>query len=79
MTYQDQFFRQYFPPTISLREDVFFSAWVFTFSGQLKKLQEELVIENEDGSFADFQAMPYLDFCILTYQERPDLIEINQN
>jgi len=66
-------------PTIYLREDVHFNIWILNFSGQLRKLHEELVVENEDGSRDGFQGMPFEDFCLLTYTDRPDLISYDQN
>lgn len=74
MNQADYFFGYFFEPTITLPEDVFFSLWAYNFSKELKRLHEELVIENEDGSFDDFQKMNYMDFAILTYQERHDLV-----
>jgi len=66
-------------PTIYLREDVHFNIWVLNFRGQLRKLHEELVVENEDGSQEGFQGMTFEDFCLLTYTDHPDLIDELQN
>lgn len=79
MNQADYFFGYFFEPTIRLREDIFFTAWANTFQAQLKKLHEELVVENEDGSFDDFHKMSLLDFSLLTFQERPDLIQQDHN
>jgi hypothetical protein len=79
MNQPDYFFGYFFEPTITLKEDVFFAAWAFCCHAQLKKLHEELVIENEDGSFDSFQKMNFLDFSLLTFQERPDLVDVSSN
>jgi len=73
-----QFFHNYFP-IMQLNDADFFSIWCLNFSGQLKKLHEELVVEDENGEMANFQGMNFEDFCILTYQQRPDLISYTQN
>ena len=66
-------------PTIRLKEHEFYAIWAFNFKSQLRKLHEELVVENEDGSFDDFHGMGFEDFCLLTYTDRPDLIDDLQN
>ena len=79
MSQQEAFFGYYFKPTITLKETDFFGIWCFTFSGQLRRLHEELVVEDENGVMTNFHGMDYTDFCILTYRERPDLIDYLQN
>ena len=73
-----QLFHNYFP-LMQLKEADFFGIWCFNFSGQLRKLHWELVVEDENGVMSNFQGMDYTDFCILTYRERPDLISYDQN
>jgi len=61
----------------------FFPLWMQNFEGQLKKLHQELVVsENEVLGIPvdrDFKEMDFIDFCLLVYQTRPDLIWISQN
>ena len=61
----------------------FFPLWMQNFEGQLKKLHQELVVsENEVLGIPvdrDFKEMDFIDFCLLVYQERPDLISYDQN
>jgi len=45
------------------------------FEGQLRKIHAEY--EDEDGH--NFHDLPFTDFCILVYTERPDLIDVQQN
>jgi len=61
----------------------FFPLWMQNFEGQLNKLHQELVV-TEDESLGipierDFKEMDYMDFCLLVYQTRSDLIDTSQN
>jgi len=66
-----------------LEDHYYFPIWMQNFEGQLKKLHQELVV-TEDESLGipierDFKEMDYMDFCLLVYQTRPDLISYDQN
>ena len=70
-------------PERLLDEVYFFPLWMQNFEGQLKNLHATLVLDQMDEygikTTQDFTEMDFIDFCILVYQERPDLIDISQN
>ncbi len=64
-------------------EACFFPIWVQNFEGQLKALHQDLVVSEDEvlgiPVERDFKEMDFMDFCLLVYQERPDLINLSQN
>ena len=68
-----------------LEDHYFFPIWMQNFEGQLKKLHSELVVTDEDQLGLglpverDFKGLDFMDFAILVYQERSDLIDYSQN
>jgi len=66
-----------------LDDHYFFPIWMQNFEGQLKKLHREIELEEIDEFGVkytqDFKDLEFMDFAILVYQERPDLIDTNQN
>ncbi len=68
-----------------LFDGYFFPIWMQNFEGQLKKLHKELVVTDEDQLGLglpvdrDFKDLDFMDFAILVYQERSDLIDYSQN
>lgn len=64
-------------------EAYFFPIWMQNFEGQLKKLHREIELEEVDEFgvkyLQDFKDLEFMDFAILVYQERPDLIWTSQN
>jgi len=79
MSYQEAFLGYYFKPTIMFKEADFFGIFCFDFAAQLRELHQNLEVEDEDGITRNFREMPYVDFCILIYQQRQDLIDFSQN
>jgi len=70
--------------TPKLMDEVyFFPIWMQNFEGQLKKLHREIELEEVDEFgvkyLQDFKDLDFMDFAILVYQERPDLIDLSQN
>jgi len=66
-----------------LEDHYYFPIWMQNFEGQLKTLHREIELEEIDEYgvkyLQDFKDLEFMDFCILVYQERPDLIDISQN
>jgi len=70
--------------TPKLMDDAYyFPLWMQNFEGQLKHLHDDLVVTECESlgipMDRDFKEMDFIDFCLLIYQERPDLINYNQN
>mgnify|MGYP003551418080 FL=1 len=71
--------------TPRLMPDVyFFPIWMQNFEGQLKALHQDLVVKDDKLNIGveidcDFKEMDFMDFCLLVYQTRPDLINLRQN
>jgi hypothetical protein len=67
----------------ALEDHHYFPVWMQNFEGQLKKLHREIELEEIDEFgvkyLQDFKDLEFMDFCILVYQERPDLIDLSQN
>lgn len=59
----------------ALKECDLFSIWCLNFEGQLRKIHEDYA--DEDGN--TFHDLPFTDFCLLVYTERPELIDNQQN
>ena len=59
----------------AIAESTMFSIWCMNFEGQLRKIHEDYV--DEEGN--TFHDLPFTDFCILVYTERPELIDNQQN
>jgi len=66
-----------------LQDCYFFPLWMQNFEGQLKKMHREIQLEEMDEFgvkyFQDFKDLEFIDFALLVYQERPDLISYDQN
>jgi len=66
-----------------MKDIFFFPVWMQNFEGQLKALHQDLVVTEDEvlgiPVERDFKEMDYVDFCLLVYQTRPDLIWISQN
>jgi len=66
-----------------LHDCYFFPLWIQNFEGQLLKLHREIELEEIDELGIkytnDFKDLEFMDFCILVYRERPDLIDYSQN
>lgn len=62
-----------------IKDSFFYSLWAFTFKKQLETLHRELTIQDELGVPSGFEGLGFEDFCLLVYQERPDLIDYCQN
>ena len=64
-------------------EAYFFPIWMQNFEGQLKKLHREIELDEIDDFgiryTQDFKDLDFMDFAILVYQERSDLIDYSQN
>lgn len=64
-------------PLITIREDIFFSAWQFTFRRQLEGLYEGYCMVKDDN--AEVVNITFLDFCLKVYAKRADVIDYSQN
>ncbi len=70
-----------------LFDGYFFPIWCQNFEGQLKNLHQNLTITEgittsmalKDLNEKNFKEMDFIDFCLLVYQERSDLIDYSQN
>jgi len=66
-----------------LFDGYFFPIWMQNFEGQLLKLHKEIELEEMDEHgvtyLQDFKDLEFMDFSLLVYQERPDLIDYSQN
>ncbi len=58
-----------------LQDNHHFPIWCMNFEGQLRKIHQEF--EDENGE--NFRDLDFIDFCILVYTERPELIWYGQN
>ncbi len=61
-----------------IAESDYFAIWCMNFEGQLRKLYNNATVIDEGEAYR-FTVMPFTDFCLMVYENNPEVIDESQN